>query len=134
MSLSIIIPSKNEQDVILIPKNIKKSKISKINYEILVINDFSADNTLSILKNYRKSKRIKILNNKVSGLGGAINLGIKNSSKDYICIYMSDKSDSLNDMCRYYKLITSKNLDAVFGSRFIKGSKVKGLSIKKIIF
>ncbi len=135
MSLSIIIPSKNEQDVIIDTiESIKKSKISKINYEILVINDFSADNTLSILKNYRKSKRIKILNNKVSGLGGAINLGIKNSSKDYICIYMSDKSDSLNDMCRYYKLITSKNLDAVFGSRFIKGSKVKGYPLKKLFF
>ena len=38
---------------------------------------------------------------------------------------MADISDSLDDLSLYYKEIISDNtLDAVFGSRFVKGSKV----------
>ncbi len=135
MSLSILIPAKNEQDIILDTiKRIRNSKISKIKYEILVINDFSTDNTLRILQKFKKSKNIRIINNKIAGLGGVVTTGIKNSRKKYVCIYMADKSDSIEDLFKYYKIISSKNLDAVFGSRFIKGSKISDYPFKKLIF
>ena len=46
MSMSIIIPARNEEQIILftIKKIVKKFK--KFNYEIIVINDFSTDDTL----------------------------------------------------------------------------------------
>ena len=47
---------------------------------------------------------------------------------------MADLSDDPNDIVRYYKLITKLNLDAVFGSRFIKKSKVIDYPIRKLIF
>ena len=134
MSLSILIPSKNEQDIILNTiKSIQQSKISKINYEIIIINDFSNDNTLSIIKKIKK-KKIKVINNTSPGLGSAIKMGIKKSSKDYICIFMADKSDSVNDMLKYYKIISNGKYDAVFGSRFIKNSKLKNYPLKKLFF
>ena len=37
---------------------------------------------------------------------------------------MSDSSDTVEDLNYYYKEISSADLDAVFGSRFIKGGKV----------
>ena len=37
---------------------------------------------------------------------------------------MADQSDNLSDLINYYKLISNNKIDAVFGSRFIKGSKV----------
>ena len=47
---------------------------------------------------------------------------------------MADQSDSVADLIKYYKYVKKNNLDAVFGSRFISGSKVKGYPLKKLIF
>ena len=63
-------------------------------------------------------------NNSKKGLGGAIDLGIQKSNGKFICIMMSDSSDTVEDLNFYYSEISSENLDAVFGSRFIKGGKV----------
>ena len=46
---------------------------------------------------------------------------------------MADFSDSIIDLKKYYHLIKEKNLDAVFGSRFIKGSKIDNYPKKKLI-
>ena len=46
---------------------------------------------------------------------------------------MADLSDDVEDMVRYYKIVTENNLDAVFGSRFIKGSSCLDYPFKKLI-
>ena len=47
---------------------------------------------------------------------------------------MCDLSDDVNDVQKYYKIINNnQNLDAVFGSRFIKNSKVKNYPFFKLI-
>jgi dolichol-phosphate mannosyltransferase len=46
---------------------------------------------------------------------------------------MCDESDSIFDLKKYYNIITNKNCDAVFGSRFYKESVVKNYPIKKLI-
>ena len=43
------------------------------------------------------------------------------------------QSDDLNDLQKYYELIHSKNLDAVFGSRFMKNSKINDYPRIKLI-
>ena len=50
--------------------------------------------------------------------------GIHNSAGKFICIMMSDSSDTVEDLNKYYEVINNDDLDAVFGSRFIKGGKV----------
>ena len=54
-----------------------------------------------------------------------ISTAIKNSSNEYFCLFMSDLSDNIEDLKTYYETIKKSDLDAVFGSRFIKGSDVK---------
>ena len=66
-------------------------------------------------------------------MGGAITLGIDSSKGKYLCIMMSDSSDTVQDLNRYYETITSDDLDAVFGSRFIKGGKTIDYPIIKLI-
>ena len=60
-------------------------------------------------------------------------MGIEKSTGEVICIMMSDLSDDISDLRAYYNLIQAENIDAVFGSRFIRGSKVVDYPFKKLI-
>ena len=134
MKLSIIIPVRNEE--ILIKKIIDQleSKLKISSYEIIFINDFSTDNTNEITKELIKNKtQINIYDNNKKGLGGAIIKGIYKSSGEFICIMMSDLSDSIDDLEKYYDIIKNENIDAVFGSRFIEGAKLIDYPKKKLI-
>ena len=132
--LSILIPVRNEQENVHIISNEIENKIENKNYEIVFINDFSEDNTLNELSNISKSNnKIIYFNNSRKGLGGAIDLGIQKSNGKFICIMMSDSSDTVEDLNFYYRVISSENLDAVFGSRFIKGGKVVNYPKIKLI-
>jgi dolichol-phosphate mannosyltransferase len=136
MSLSIIIPCKNEGEVIKTTVNkLLEHLLSKIkDFEIILINDFSVDDTLNILRTLSSSNsNLKVLDNKFAGLGGAINLAIDNASKKFTTIVMADLSDSPKDVLKYYLEINTKNVDAVFGSRFMPQSKVEGYPLKKLI-
>ena len=134
MKLSIIIPVRNEETLIkkIIDQLENKLKISS--YEIIFINDFSTDNTNKITKELIKNKtQINIYDNNKKGLGGAIIQGIYKSSGEFICIMMSDLSDSIDDLVKYYDIIKNENIDAVFGSRFIEGAKLVDYPKKKLI-
>ena len=127
MSLSIVIPVRNEEEIIL--KTLEKfenSWLTKMDHEIIIINDNSSDDTVNLIKN-NKFKKINVVlkDNYKNDLGSAIITGIDNSSKKFLSIYMADMSDSLDDLNSYYNEIKSNDsLDAIFGSRFIRGSKV----------
>ena len=55
------------------------------------------------------------------------------SKKEMICIFMCDLSDDVNDLLKYYKIINSQNIDAVFGTRFSKESKIKNYPTLKLL-
>ena len=134
MKLSIIIPIRNEANVIAKSLDLISNNIKEINYEVIAVNDFSEDDSYNIIDEIKKeNSKIKLFNNKIRGLGGAINLGIEKSTGEAICIMMADMSDSIDDLKKYYNLIQSENLSAVFGSRFIKGSNLSGYPMKKLI-
>ena len=134
MKLSIILPVRNESVGISKTLDFIINSISEINYEIIVINDFSDDNSYEIINlKTRENNKIKLLNNKKKGLGGAINLGIDKSTGEAICIMMADLSDDITDLKKYYELIQEKEIDAVFGSRFVTGSSTIKYPIKKLI-
>ena len=134
MKVSIIIPVRNEE--LLIEKIIDQleDKLKSLPYEIIFINDFSTDNTANLTNKIIKNKtQINLYENKKRGLGGAINEGIKKATGEAICIMMSDLSDNIDDFKEYYKIIREDGIDAVFGSRFIKESKIVNYPKKKLI-
>ena len=86
---SLIIPAYN------VEKYIKKCLDSVLNqtytnYEIIIINDGSTDNTSKILESYKSNKKIKIINQENKGLSRARNLGVSNAKGDYILFIDSD--------------------------------------------
>ena len=96
-----------------------------VDLELCFIDDFSTDGSYEkVLEVKKKFGFVKIIKNKKKGLGSAINTGLDNVANKFTCIMMCDGSDSLSDLRKYYDIILSKNCDAVFGSRFIKGGKV----------
>ena len=132
--LSIIIPARNEEENLKNILDYFNQAMNSIDYEIVIINDFSTDNTFVKAKElFGSNKNFKIYDNEKKGLGGAINLGIEKSNGTKIAIMMADLSDDINDLKNYNKLMDEENLDAVLGSRFIKNSKIEAYPIKKLI-
>ena len=99
--LSIIIPVRNESDSLEAIMDHYSKNLNNVDYEVLIINDFSKDNTLEKARILFKSKNFKILNNKKKGLGGAINLGIKEAAGSNVAIMMADQSDDIKDLIKY---------------------------------
>ena len=134
MKLTVIIPIRNEEFLIKKIVDQLQSKLKILSYEIIFINDFSTDNTVKVTKELIKTKpKINIYDNKRKGLGGAITEGVNNATGEAICIMMSDLSDSIDDLEKYYNIIKDEDVDAVFGSRFIEGSKIIDYPKKKLI-
>ena len=132
--LSILIPLRNEYENLDQIESQFQNNFNDINYEVILINDFSNDKTLVKANEIsRINKNFTILDNNIKGLGGAISLGIQKAKGDFVCIMMADFSDDIIDLKKYYDLIQEKKLDAVFGSRFIKGSKINNYPKKKLI-
>jgi len=132
--ITILIPLRNEYENLEEIGSVFEKNFNNIDHEIILINDFSSDNTLLKAREISDTnKNFIVLNNKKQGLGGAINLGIENAKGEFICIMMADFSDDMNDLKKYYSLIVENNFDAIFGSRFIKNSKVINYPRNKLI-
>ena len=132
--ISILIPIRNEYENLEDIERIFKENFYEIKHEVILINDFSNDNSLIKAEEISsKNKNFVVLNNQKKGLGGAINLGIQSANGKFICIMMADFSDDINDLKKYYTLMEENNYDAVFGSRFTADSIVVGYHKQKLL-
>lgn len=131
---TIIIPCRDEEEnVDIILDNIKYGS-KYLDYEILFIDDFSKDQTLNrLIELSSNNENVFYKINKAKGLGGAISLGLKEAKGDYITIMMADSADSIGDLNSYFEIIQENKVDAIFGSRFIKGSEIVGYPPVKLI-
>jgi len=126
-NLSVIIPSRNESENLEICICEISEKLSEynINHEIVVIDDGSTDNTPSLLpqitQQYPKVRYIR--NDGENGFGRAVRVGLSNFTGDAVAIMMADLSDSPQDLVNYWFKL-QEGYDCIFGSRFIRGSKI----------
>ncbi len=83
--ISILIPSFNEEKTILnILNRISKTIDSNINYEVVIINDGSTDNTLKLLEQNKNLYNQLITYERNYGKGNAIKKGLEASKGKYI--------------------------------------------------
>ena len=82
--------------------------------EIICINDGSTDNSLNILRKYeKKDNRIRIINQKNVGAGGARYIGLSLSKGRYVYFMDSDDFLELNALELLYDNAVSNNSDVV---------------------
>ena len=137
MDLTIIIPSfQEDRSIEKTVMNIYKFlKNKSIDFEIIVVDDNSNDNTDLIMNEISKSfDNIDfILSSRVKGFGNSIVQGLEIAKGKYVSIMMADMSDSPSDLlCYYRELENNKNLDCVFGDRWSSG-EIKGFPLLKRI-
>jgi dolichol-phosphate mannosyltransferase len=125
---SIVIPAHNEEGSIeatctSIMEKLIASDIGDA--EILVINDNSTDSTETILRELSaRYPALRYINNTPPhGFGFAVRKGLENFDGQSVCIVMADLSDSPDDIVTYYRKLR-EGYECVFGSRFMKGSRV----------
>jgi dolichol-phosphate mannosyltransferase len=123
MTISIVIPTYNEKDNILLLINAIKRvmrKLRKFKYEIVVVDDNSPDKTgLIVNKRFSKNKNIKAyIRTKEKGFASAIKHGIEKSKGDYVVVMDSDFSHSPELIPTMITRI--KNADIVLGSRYAR--------------
>ena len=96
--LSVVIPALNEEKFIgkTILKTVDAFKISKIDYEIFIVDDGSQDNTFQVAKKFaKKNKKIKVIRNKINhGMGNAIKICSRLSRYKYFLLIPGDDSFS----------------------------------------
>lgn len=131
MKISCIIPAHNEEGNLekLISKLIPvlESHRETKDYEIVLVDDNSTDNTPFIVDRFAKDKdRIKAIHRTQNpGFGKAIKTGFKHASGDIIIPVMGDLSDDPRDIPKLVKKI-EEGYDVVYGSRFVKGGRTEG--------
>ena len=113
--VSVIIPTYNRAN--LLPRSIE-SVLNQTykNIELIIVDDKSTDNSLSIIKKYlKKDGRVKLIqHNKNYGGSIARNTGIKNSKGKYIAFQDSDDEWLPNKLeLQIQELLENKKIDVV---------------------
>ena len=126
--LSIVIPAYNEGTTIhLILEKVRLAKLEyAIQKEIIIVNDYSTDNTELAILNYKDSNQeldIKYFKHEYNkGKGAALHTGIKNATGEYLIIQDADLEYDPNEYNLLLKPVFEVGADVVYGSRFMGGN------------
>jgi dolichol-phosphate mannosyltransferase len=138
IDLSVVIPAHNEEGCIeSTVRNLHHALLAEpLSFEILVVNDNSKDRTEEILKQLgQELGSLRVINNTPpNGFGFAIRKGLEHFKGEAVAIYMADASDLPKDLIKFYRTMKEHQVDCVFGSRFMKSSKVIDYPFHKLFF
>lgn len=119
-SLSVIIPCYNEED------NIKRAVLTEVEtylskqkylWEVIICNDKSTDNSLSLAKQFSQSHpKFKVLDLSKGGKAGAIWGGIQSAKYEIVLFTDMDQSTPITELSKLLPYF-EQNYDVVIGSR-----------------
>ena len=122
IKISILIPVYNEEATIIsLLKSVQKEigKIRTVTFEIIVIDDYSRDNTSKLLRENETLFNHMISLEKNQGKGGAILRGLEKAKGEYILFQDADLEYNPKDYKALIRPILDFDVDVVMGSRFV---------------
>jgi len=130
MKLSILVPIYNEELTInhIISKILKSDKLG-LEYEIILIDDFSSDNSNKIISELSfLHSTIRVFKHSANrGKGASIRTGLLNANGDIIIIQDADLEYDPMEYPKLLKPIMSGYADVVYGSRFKSNQETRVL-------
>jgi dolichol-phosphate mannosyltransferase len=120
--LTIVIPAHNEEGVIEERVRTIIEQVTVPDYEILICNDHSIDNTLEIAKQLAKKRhQVRDLSNTDQrGFGNVMRFGFRHAKGRFVVPMMADLCDDPKTVNRMF-LKAMQGYDVIVGSRYIKG-------------
>ena len=137
--ISIIIPTYNEsQNIIKMLKSIGNNLPKNLHTQAIIVDDNSPDGTGKIVEDYLKDFKkmanytIDIIHRTAkNGLGSAILNGIQQAKGDTIVVMDCDFSHPPQIIPKLIESIKKYQCDIAVASRYIKGGKIEGWSLKR---
>jgi len=124
LKISIIIPVYNEEKRVLrcLQRISEYSNEKKWDYEVLVAEDGSTDNTVKIVKDFASQEnRFKLLSfSDRLGKGGAIKNAMFQATKDNVCFMDVDLSADVAELERLIPYVN--DYEIIIGSRILRGT------------
>ncbi|AFM05371.1 glycosyl transferase [Bernardetia litoralis DSM 6794] len=122
--LSILIPTYNEEKtILLVLEKIKNVELDGLEKEVIIIDDYSEDNTEKVIKEYQsKNQNFSIIyfkQDKNKGKGAALHKGIKQATGDFLIIQDADLEYNPNEYNILLEPILEGVADVVYGTRFM---------------
>ena len=120
MLVSVIIPAYNEEQTIRqVLETVQALPLAK---QIIVVNDGSTDKTYTILEELRHNNDLTIVHCQENrGKGFAIRSGIPSVKGNMVVIQDADMELSPNDILPLVEPLKNKEVEVVYGSRFLNG-------------
>jgi glycosyltransferase involved in cell wall biosynthesis len=138
--VSIVAPCYNEEAILEV--NIKalisylETKNNKYDWEIVIINDGSKDNTAAIANELSKQNdKVRVIHHPTNlNLGNAIKTGFNNSNGEIIVVLDIDLSYAAEHIEKMVDKLIETSADMVMASPYMKGGKVTAVPfLRKIM-
>lgn len=117
--LSVFLPTYNEEEsvglTILNTKKVLEDMVD--NWELIVVNDGSSDETVGVVSNLIKNdNRIKLINHKINhGYGSSLRSGFYESKYNWIAYTDSDGQFDFSEITKFIEKQKETNADLVIG-------------------
>ncbi|MCM8537729.1 MAG: bifunctional glycosyltransferase family 2/GtrA family protein [Lentisphaeraceae bacterium] len=130
-TLSIVIPCYNEEKTIekCLDKVLEIAS-SDLNLEIIIVDDYSKDQSLDIIKGYtERDNRIKLAQHEENmGKGAALRTGFIHATGDFVAIQDADLEYDPQDLLKLIEPLKSGRAEVCLGSRFLSSEQHRALS------
>jgi glycosyltransferase involved in cell wall biosynthesis len=114
--VSIVVPAYNAAEYIREMINSVHQQTFD-NWELIIVNDGSADKTVSVINEFSADKRIRLINQKNLGVSAARNAGINAAKGDFIGFMDADDAMTPENLfIKVEKLIQDPDADFVFSN------------------
>eukprot|EP00842_Homolaphlyctis_polyrhiza_P004218 jgi/Hompol1/4798/HPOL_003908-RA len=134
---SVLLPTYNERQnlPIIVWLLVKTFTESKLDYEIIIIDDNSPDNTIEVAEQlqrvYGKDNIVLRPRPGKLGLGTAYVHGIQHATGDFVIIMDADMSHHPKFIPKFIELQMKHDYDVVTGTRYVAGGGVHGWDLRR---